>query len=64
MKIYKEKDYKGEFNLLKMERDLMVRVLKMCNGYKSATARILGITPRSIFRKINLHEIKENEYLD
>jgi hypothetical protein len=47
MKIYKEKDYKGEFNLLKMERGVMVKALKLCRGKRSAAAH--QIEPKEYF---------------
>ena len=62
MKIYTEKDYAGEFNLLKMERELMIKVLKMCKGKKSATALIIGMNERTLFNKFISHQIQPKEY--
>jgi DNA-binding NtrC family response regulator len=63
--MYTDKDYDtGEFNLLKMERNLIVKYLKLCRGKRSTTATILGITERSIYNKMDKHQITKDEYIN
>lgn len=62
---YTAEEYKGEFNLLKMERDHILRVYRIARGHKGVTAQILGINVRSLFNKIESHNIsKEMQLID
>ena len=54
-----DKDYRGEFNLLLMEKNLILKVYRLSRGSKQITAKILGITPRSLYDKIYAHNIEQ-----
>jgi len=58
-KVYSESDYKGEFNLLKAEKDLITKVYKMVKGNQKKIGYIVGLTERTINTKIRLHQIKK-----
>jgi DNA-binding NtrC family response regulator len=63
--MYTEKDYNtGELNLLTMEREYIVKWLKLCRGHRNAAARVLGISERTIYHKIEKHQIKKDEYIN
>lgn len=59
VKKHTPEDYIGEFNLLLMEKNLILRVYRISRGSKQITAKILGITPRSLYDKIDAHELKK-----
>ena len=44
-------------SLLTCERQLLVEALTRSHGNQSATARLLGITPRSIYNKLRKHRL-------
>ncbi len=65
VKKHTPEDYIGEFNLLAMERAHIIRVYRIVRGSKKITSTILGITPRSLYDKIEAHGIKkEMEQID
>jgi two-component system response regulator HydG len=45
--------------LREIEKKIIIETLKRSKGDKEVTARILGITPRTIYRKMNSLEEKE-----
>jgi len=45
--------------LREIERKIIVETLKRSKGDKEVTAKLLGITPRTIYRKMNLLEEEE-----
>jgi DNA-binding NtrC family response regulator len=65
MRILQEEDYNtGEFNLNTMERNQIIKCLKICRGKKRAAATVLNITERTIHNKIAVHQIKEHEFIN
>ena len=63
MQLYKEQDYKGEFNLLQAEKELIIRVNKMVGGNIKKTAYIIGVTEKTIHNKIKRHNLKKENKL-
>ncbi len=43
--------------VLEFEADLIVRALEECKGNVSQTAKLLGMTPRTLHRKMQRHGI-------
>jgi transcriptional regulator with PAS, ATPase and Fis domain len=41
-----------------MEKMLIERTLQSLNGHKGRTAQILGISPSSLWRKMNLYHLR------
>ena len=61
VKTYSEKDYEGEFNLLKMERRIIVRDLSTAQNIKEAS-KILKFSDRGLYIKMAAHQIKREEW--
>jgi len=49
----------GGLDLVALERELIDRALKKCNGNRSATARYLGITRNTLNYRLEKHGIKD-----
>jgi two-component system response regulator HydG len=47
--------------LREIEKKLIIETLKRTKGDKEITANLLGITPRTIYRKMNSLEEEEKE---
>jgi transcriptional regulator with PAS, ATPase and Fis domain len=45
-------------SLADMEKILIERTLQSLNGHKGRTAQILGISPSSLWRKMNLYHLR------
>lgn len=61
--IYKESDYNtGKFNLLAMEKRIIIKALKKTKGNKREAAKLLEITERNIHDKVKQHSIKVSLY--
>tara|TARA_R110001606_G_scaffold360207_2_gene513197 strand:- start:268 stop:471 length:204 start_codon:yes stop_codon:yes gene_type:complete len=60
---YLESDYKGEFNLLLAEKELLLKVDKLARYKTSATALILGISPAAVCYKRKRHNIESSKYV-
>ena len=58
IKPYTNKEYLGEFNLLRHERALIVYTDNLCKGKTSATALVLGISEATVCYKIKRHQIE------
>lgn len=55
---YTTEDYKGEFNILKSEKELMIRVGNMVKGNRVKMAYILGSSEKTVITKIKKHKIE------
>lgn len=60
---YNTQDYKGEFNLLLAEKELLERVDKLARYKTSAVALILGISEATVCYKRKRHNIEASKYL-
>ena len=58
MRIFTEKDYKGEFNLKVMERIYIRLALNKNNGHRRKAAKVLKITERTLHNKLIQHSLK------
>lgn len=56
LKSYKEKDYIGDLNLFKMERELILKALKKSHD-SVIVCQILEISERELFIKLFKHSI-------
>ena len=56
---YLETDYRGEFNLLRAEKELLIKVSNMTKFKTSATALILGVSEAKVCYKLKRHSIKK-----
>ena len=56
---YLESDYKGEFNLLLAEKELLERVSNLTKFKTSATALVLGVSEAKVCYKLKRHSIKK-----
>lgn len=59
--LFTPKEYEGEFNLLTLERRIAVRELKKTQTIHAAS-KLLGFSMRSLFRKMNQHQILRSEW--
>ncbi len=59
--IFQPKDYEGEFNLRKMERSLIVKVLSKTKSRVESSFKI-GISKSCLMFKMKAHQIKESEW--
>lgn len=57
MRIFKDEDYKGEFNLKVMERIYIKRALKINNGHRAKSAKALRINERTLQNKLIQHSL-------
>ena len=56
---YNSIDYKGEFNLLLAEKELLERVSNLTKFKTSATALVLGVSEAKVCYKLKRHRIKK-----
>ena len=56
--VYVYEDYKGEFNLLLMEKATIEKALKRTKGNQKKASELLQITERTLYTKIKRHQIK------
>ncbi len=56
---YLENDYKGEFNLLRAEKELLIKVSNLTKFKTSATALILGVSESKVCYKLKRHRIEK-----
>lgn len=56
-RIYCEEDYRGEFNLLAAEKELIIRAYKRHYGLKTHMAKSLEIHLKHLHRKIYQHDL-------
>ena len=47
----------GDLNLLTMEKKLIIRVSKLMRHKRDLTAKVLGISERNLYFKIDRHDI-------
>ena len=59
---FTDNDYKGEFNLLKAEKELIIKVGKMVKGKRNTIALIMGISERTVIRRIKQHSIDKQTF--
>ncbi len=50
-------------NLQAEERNTILKALKVCNGNKSKSARVLGISRSLLYNKLKLYEIDPSEFI-
>lgn len=60
-KIYQSSDYKGEFNLLRMERSLIIKALNLTQS-KAKAIKLLKISGNGLLYKLKSHQIKDSEW--
>ncbi len=59
--VYKEEDYQGEFNLISLEKRIMVRELTKTQ-YAKRAAVLLNFSERSMERKMKAHQIQLKDW--
>lgn len=58
MKPFEETDYNtGPLNLLMMEKRFIIEALKRAKCRQGKTSELLGLVPRTLYRKIIQHKI-------
>lgn len=62
-RVYREEEYKGEFNLVALERRILVRELKKTQS-QTAAADLIKCSARAIADKIYSHQIQDSEWKD
>ena len=50
-------DVIGEITMQELEKEIIERTLKNCNGNRRKTAKILDISERTLYRKLKEYEI-------
>jgi DNA-binding NtrC family response regulator len=61
---YEKIEYKGQYNLKKLEKTLIVESLIVANGNKTKASRLLKIDLRTLYRKMIKHKITlENKFV-
>lgn len=61
---YKQEEYKGEFNLLAQEKELIIQAMSREKSDIEKAAERLGILPITLERKMPRHHIKREYFLD
>jgi DNA-binding NtrC family response regulator len=51
--------FRGETKLVDIERQAILLALKQMHGNRAAAARSLGISERSLYRKLNRHKLRD-----
>ncbi len=51
--------WKGETALADLERQAILHALRQAHGNRAAAARLLGISERSLYRKLDRHKLRE-----
>jgi hypothetical protein len=59
LRIYKEEDYLGEFNLAKSERDLVCKALVLKKGSSKQAASLLHTNEKKVYRAIFQHGLQD-----
>lgn len=54
---YKEEDYKGFYNLKQMEKQHLKYWMREHEGNRKKVAKVLGITERSVYNKLQRHNL-------
>jgi DNA-binding NtrC family response regulator len=58
---YKPIDFRGNYNLRKIERQAIIAVLRAYGGNRTVAAEVLGIGRATLYRKIKEYGVKKNE---